>query len=176
MLFKNINSLVSKSWKCFLMFYLEIRYLYLDNQSDCQITSVSNILLIFFDFAIFLKICQDTEVICILTLQASNINSAIFKVVKLSIAMEYVTQHPPVHHPLETHHDTWQNWSAWLTWDRNTMKKCFLSTYHPSCIVCRSVLVHSGQVATASYRTKFEQAIRKTCQCDQRDSDMLLVC
>ncbi len=87
MLFKNINSLVSKSWKCFLMFYLEIRYLYLDNQNDCQITSLSNILLIFFDFAIFLKICQDTEVICILTLQASNINSAIFKVVKLSIAM-----------------------------------------------------------------------------------------
>ncbi len=89
MLFKNINSLVWKSWKCFSIFYLEIKYL--DNQNHCQIISLSNISLIFFHSAIFLKICQDTEVICILTLEASDINSAIFKVAKLSIAKEYVT-------------------------------------------------------------------------------------
>ncbi len=28
--------------------------------------------------------------------------------------------------------------------DRNTMKKYLLSIHHPSCMVCRSVLVHSG--------------------------------
>ncbi len=113
MLFKNTNSLVSKSWKCFLIFYLEIRYPYLDNQNDCQIISSSNILLNFFDFAIFLKICQDTEQICILTLQASNINSAVFKVVKLSIAMEYVdpapTSAPSIGKPIMTHDKTDQH-------------------------------------------------------------------
>jgi len=28
--------------------------------------------------------------------------------------------------------------------DMNAMKECFMSTYHPSCMVCWWVVVHSG--------------------------------
>ncbi len=148
MLFKNINSLVSKSWKCFFNILLGNK-VPLPQQSK----RLSNNIFVKY-FTKFLWFCHFFENMpgywgdlhsnfASIQLQLCHFQGC--EVVNSNGICWPSTHRCTIH--WETHHDTWQNWPASLTWDRNTMKKCFLSTYYPS---CNCVLVGVGSLSASS--------------------------